>query len=94
MVFLVENFIPIKAFYFFKKVEKSKTKIFDRVMKTTLMHEKCPYSEFFWPLFSCVWSEYEDLLCKYPYSVCSSYAVSICTPCMNGQNEGIYWPLL
>ena len=33
------------------------------------MREKSPYSEFFWSTFSCIWTEYKDLLSKYPYSV-------------------------
>ena len=33
------------------------------------MHKSCPYLEFLWPTFSHVWTEYRDLLSKYPYSV-------------------------
>ena len=29
----------------------------------------CPYSEFFWPAFSSIWTEYGDLQSKSPYSV-------------------------
>ena len=31
--------------------------------------KKCPYSEFFCSVFSCIRTEYGDLLCKCPYSV-------------------------
>ena len=34
-----------------------------------IWREKCPYSEFFWSVFSHVQNEYEDLLRKTPYSV-------------------------
>ena len=30
------------------------------------VREKCPYSEFFWPMFSRIWTEYGDIS---PYSV-------------------------
>ena len=33
------------------------------------MREKCPYSEFFWTLFSSIRTEYGDLLCKSTHSV-------------------------
>ena len=26
--------------------------------KVESLHENCPYSEFLWPLFSCIWTEY------------------------------------
>ena len=32
-------------------------------------HEKCPYSEFFWSVFSRILTKYGDLLRKSPYSV-------------------------
>ena len=32
-------------------------------------HEKCPYSEFFWSVFSRIRTEYGDLFRKSPYSV-------------------------
>ena len=35
----------------------------------TTLHEKCPYSEFFWSSFSHIWTDYRDLLCKSLYSV-------------------------
>ena len=31
--------------------------------------KKCLYSKFFWPVFSCVWTEYRDLHSKSPCSV-------------------------
>ena len=31
--------------------------------------EKCPNTEFFWSVFSSIWSEYGDLPSKSPYSV-------------------------
>ena len=31
--------------------------------------EKCSYQEFFWFVFSCIWTEYKDLICKSLYSV-------------------------
>ena len=33
------------------------------------MHENCPYLEFPWSVFSRIWPEYGDLLCKSPYLV-------------------------
>ena len=33
------------------------------------LHEKCPNTEFFWSVFSCIPTEYGDLLRKSPYSV-------------------------
>ena len=33
------------------------------------LSKKYPYSEIFWSVFSCIRTEYEDLLCKFPYSV-------------------------
>ena len=29
--------------------------------------ENCPYLEFLWSVFSCIWTEYGDLQGKYPY---------------------------
>ena len=37
-------------------------------MKDTL-REKCPYSEFFWSIFSHIWTEYGEILRISPYSV-------------------------
>ena len=34
-----------------------------------LLHEKSPNTEFFWSVFSRIWTEYGDLHRKYPYSV-------------------------
>ena len=31
--------------------------------------EKCPYSEFFWSVFSHIWTEYEEIIRISPYSV-------------------------
>ena len=31
--------------------------------------EKCPYSEFFWYVFSSIWTKYREILCIFPYSV-------------------------
>ena len=33
------------------------------------LHEKCPYSEFFWSVFSRTRTAYGDLLCISPYSI-------------------------
>ena len=33
------------------------------------LHEKYPYSELFWSVFSCIWTEYREILCIPPYSV-------------------------
>ena len=33
------------------------------------LSKQCPYDEFFWSVFSRIWTEYGDLLCKSPYSV-------------------------
>ena len=30
------------------------------------MREKCPYSEFFWSVFFCIWTEYGEILRIYP----------------------------
>ena len=32
------------------------------------MREKCPYSEFFWPVFSRIRTEYGEILCISTYS--------------------------
>ena len=31
--------------------------------------EKCPYSEFFWSIYSRIWAEYKEILSIYSYSV-------------------------
>ena len=31
--------------------------------------EKCPNTEFFWSVFSCIRTEYRDLLCRSSYSI-------------------------
>ena len=33
------------------------------------MRKKCPFSKFFWSVFSCIRTEYRDLQSKSPYSV-------------------------
>ena len=33
------------------------------------LHEKCPYSEFFWSLFSRIQTKYGEILRIFPYSV-------------------------
>ena len=35
----------------------------------SLLREKCPNTDFFWSLFSSIWTEYGDLRSKSPYSV-------------------------
>ena len=34
-----------------------------------LLREKCLYLEIFWPVFSRIWTEYEEILRISPYSV-------------------------
>ena len=36
---------------------------------TTALRQKCQNTEFFWSVFSCIWTKYEDLLHKSPCSV-------------------------
>ena len=33
------------------------------------LREKCPYSDFYWPAFSRIWTEYGVILHIFPYSV-------------------------
>ena len=33
------------------------------------LRKNCPNTEFFWSVFSCIWTEYRDLRSKFPYSV-------------------------
>ena len=33
------------------------------------LHEKCPYSEFFWSAFSRIWTKYGEIRSIPPYSV-------------------------
>ena len=33
------------------------------------LHKKCPYSELFWSVFSCIGTEYGEILRNSPYSV-------------------------
>ena len=39
------------------------------VLVKMALREKCPNAEFFWSVFSCIWTEYRDLLRKSPYSI-------------------------
>ena len=39
------------------------------VFVTESRYKKCPYSKFFWSVFSRIWTEYGDLQVKSPYSV-------------------------
>ena len=50
---------------------KTSSASFDKSMKavTTTLREKCPYSEFFWSIFSHIWTNYGDLLCISLYSI-------------------------
>ena len=34
-----------------------------------LLPKMCPYSEFFWSVFPRIWTEYEEILRIFPYSV-------------------------
>ena len=35
----------------------------------TTLRKKCSNLEFFWSAFSCIWTEYGEILCISPYSV-------------------------
>ena len=37
--------------------------------RVTTLREKCPCWEFFWSVFSCIWTEYGEILSISPYSV-------------------------
>ena len=39
------------------------------VLVKMALREKCPNTEFFWSIFSCIWTEYRDLFRKSPYSI-------------------------
>ena len=41
--------------------EISEATIFWRAMPSPTLHEKCPYSEFYWCAFSGIWTEYEKI---------------------------------
>ena len=41
----------------------------DSEMKWVAMREKCPYLKFFWSVFSCIRSEYGEILRTSPYLV-------------------------
>ena len=38
-------------------------------LSTSSLREKCPYSEFFWSVFSCNCAEYGEIPGIFPYSV-------------------------
>ena len=40
-----------------------------RIFPKTTLREKYPYLEFFWSVFSRIWTKYGDLLRKSPYSI-------------------------
>ena len=40
-----------------------------RLLLWILLHEKCLNTEFFWSVFSCIWTGNRDLRSKSPYSV-------------------------
>ena len=40
-----------------------------KIQRCMLLHEKCPYSEFFWSIFSRIWTVYHYLACISPYSL-------------------------
>ena len=40
-----------------------------RTPRCITLREKCPYSEFFWSVFSRIWTEYGEILSFSPYSV-------------------------
>ena len=37
--------------------------------RNLLLHKNWPYLKFLWSVFSHIWTEYGDLLSKYPYPV-------------------------
>ena len=38
-------------------------------LQNSTLREKCPYSEFFWSVFSCIRTEYGEILCISPHSI-------------------------
>ena len=66
--YLMELFVKIITSLF---SEKPSSLMFDRVLNMLLLiaHEKCPYSEFFWSVFSRIRTEYGEILRISPYSV-------------------------
>ena len=42
---------------------------------TESMHEKCPCSEFFWPVFSRIWTEFGDLLLIFFFLILETHIV-------------------
>ena len=45
------------------------TQRFLKNYERSIVREKCPYLEFFWSVFSHIWSNYGEILCISPYSV-------------------------
>ena len=75
LVFLNFSQLPMFTHYFLSKPYNPKTMLLESTMKTsvekvtTLKHlvkytlcEKCPNTEFFWSVFSCIWTEYGEIL--------------------------------
>ena len=48
---------------------KRKHKLCIEIYKTLTLRERCPYSEFFWSVFSLIRTEYGEILCISPFSV-------------------------
>ena len=55
-----------KFLQIFQNLLKAKNNLI--TLKTSL-REKCPYSDLFWSSFSCIWTEYGEILSISPYSV-------------------------
>ena len=49
--------------------EKDKLHPFQASVAFLSLPEKCPYSEFFWPVYSCIQTEYRKIRSISPYSV-------------------------
>ena len=47
----------------------SSDKTYYMVLSDVSLREKCPNAEFFWSIISCIWTEYGELLSKFPYLV-------------------------
>ena len=45
-----------------RMVKGSRLKFIGDALCSSALRRKCSYSEFLWPLFSCIWLEYGDLL--------------------------------
>ena len=39
------------------------------IFQYLILRERCPYLEFFWSVFSHIWTEYGDILRISPYSI-------------------------